>query len=151
MLGSVDDSDREFILVSQSSCNGLAGRQGHGCFRPRAPGVKHLLFKLQPLIAGGDPGKVAGGRVAGGASARSVEVLLPRLNIASLQIGHGDAAAIAKPGLSLISLRVNEGDQTGDLRISEVELRHAFIRPPLAHNRADLVPADVCRDQLGTG
>src|SRR5690349_1011525 len=108
---SIDKSDGELIQVFQHAGDRLTGREGHRDFGARVLWIKHLLFEFKALVPRCNPGKVPGGRVAGGASARALEVLLARFDISGLEIcGIYSLAPAASSGSaggkSIVLLRV---------------------------------------------
>ena len=83
--------------------------------------------------------------MASDASALAFEVLLAGFHVSGLEIRYIHPLSPALLS-DRIPLRVNERHQAGNLLISAIEGRHAFVWPSVAHNRADLVPAHISGD-----
>ena len=148
---SISERDRKLITVCQDARDLLAGSQRHGDLGFRSFGIQHPHFEVKTLVTRCDPGKIASGRVAGCAPARTVEVLLARVGTSGLQIGDIHSLASALLRECYVALGVNEGGQAGNLLARNIKMRHAFLRAPAAHNRADLVSIHIGGHELGTG
>ena len=86
--------------------------------RPRPLGYSIRCSSVQPLSALATPAKIAGRRMTVRAG-RAVEVALPGLGVAGLQVGDVDAAASAGQRRRLGFLVVDEGDDGGEVGVAE--------------------------------
>ena len=112
-------------------------------------GIQHLLFEFKALVTRCDPGKIAGGRVAGCASARAVEVLLAGLGVSGLQIGDIDSFASALLARAALFCWVwIKATRLAICWLGTIKARHAFVRASIAHDRADLVSIHIGGHEL---
>src|ERR1017187_196257 len=91
----IDERDRKLVAICQCTRDLLAAwqRDSHGAFGISR--IEHALFQLQTLVASGYSGKITGWRMAFGATARAVEILLASLCSAGLKIADIHAAPAA--------------------------------------------------------
>ncbi len=84
-----------------------------------------------------------------GAATRAIEVLAAGFDIAGLEIGDINATAPTFVGESGVALRVDEGDEAGDLLVGERKWRHALVDATIANDRSDFVAARIFGDESG--
>src|SRR6266852_1075311 len=144
----VGHSDGEFILIGELAGNSLAGGESHrhGC--GSVLGIEHPLFKFQSAKTPGHAGQITSGGMAGRAGPSAIEILFASLDVAGLKIADRYASPSARPGVGLFLLCMKESRQIGYLLRRELECRHAVLGASSAHKWADLVAAEVFRNQL---
>ncbi len=92
--------------------------------------------------------------MATSAAASPFEIFLSGFRVSGLQVLRVHSFTSAFSPAAVLShgvlLRVDEGDQAGDLLVGAIERRHAFLRAAVANHRTDLVAIDVGGHQLGS-
>src|SRR5580658_166147 len=148
--GWINEPHRKLIEIFQPAGDGLTGSKCHRDFGFRVSGKQHLLFEFEAAVTRCDSGKIPGWRVAGCASSRAVEVLLPSFDVSGLEIGRIYPLASPFSSESVVLLSVDKGHQAGNLLLRKVKAAHALRGTAIAHHRADLVSVDILSHELGS-
>src|SRR5437879_552583 len=146
---SIHESHRKLIQIFQSAVDRLTGASCYHDFGFCVFGIHHLLFELEALVTRCNPGKIPSWRVAGCASARTLEVLLARLDVSGLEIGDIYPLAPSFFRGRFVLLGMDKGHETGNLPIRKFKAGHALLRTTIAHDCAYLVTASIGGHQFG--
>jgi hypothetical protein len=146
--GAIRDGDAERIDMNQISLELLAGGCGHYRRFWDARWIQKAGLQVGRRIFAGDPGKIAGGRVAFRTSTGSVKKCLAGRSLAgeqkfqSVVLGPAWTSAVR-----LLKPLMQESDDINNLRAIERNCRHAFRGPAVANHFADEIAVLIVPDK----
>ena len=147
----IDKRHGELVEIREHPGDCRSGGRSHGRTRFRMLWIQHLALEIKTLQPRGDAREIAGGGVAGSASAGTFEVFLASRDVPGLQVNSVDALASAFPGVRVLLLRVNKRHEFSDLLFGYIERRHSGLGTAVRHHRTDLISIHILADKWGAG